>query len=59
MKRRDAVKLHNEDEVIIKKTGQILRVIEACWHLLDKHGNPRVINLLLDDGNWYNHKEVK
>ena len=59
MKRRDAVKLHNEDEVIVKKTGQVLRVIESCWHLLDKHGNPRVINLLLNDGKWYNHKDVK
>ena len=59
MKRRDAMKLHNEDEVIVKKTGQVRRVIESSQHLLDKHGNPIVINLLLDDGNWYNHKEVK
>lgn len=59
MKRRDAMKLHNEDEVIVKKTGRVLRVIESYQHLLDKHGNPRVINLLLDDGNWYNHKEIK
>ena len=59
MKRRDAMKLHNEDEVIVKKTGLVLRVIESYWHLLDKHGNPRVINLLLDDGLWYTHKEVK
>lgn len=59
MKRRDAMKLHNEDEVIVKKTGQVLRVIESCGHLLDKHGNPTVINLLLDDGLWYTHKEIK
>lgn len=52
------MKLHNEDEVIVKKTGHVLRVIESCWHLLDKHGNPRVINLLMNDGNWYNHKDV-
>lgn len=59
MKRRDAMKLHNEDEVIVKKTGQVLRVIKAWEVNLDKHGNPRVISLLLDDGLWYTHKEVK
>ena len=59
MKRRDAMKLHNEDEVIVKKTGQVLRVIESLGLNLDRHGNPRVINLLLDDGLWYTHKEVK
>ena len=58
MKLKNAMKLHNEDEVTIKKTRQILRVIESRWPLLDKHGDPRIINLLLDDGNWYNHKEV-
>jgi len=59
MKRGDAMKLHNEDEVIVKKTGQVLRVIKAWGLNLDKHRNPSVIALLLDDGIWYTHKEVK
>ena len=52
MKRGDAMKLHNEDEVIVKKTGQVLRVIETHLH-------PKVLYLLLSDGNWYNNKEIK
>lgn len=59
MRIRDAKKLHNEDEVIVKSTGQVLRVIESCHHLLDKNGYPKVINLLLTDGRRYNHKEIK
>jgi len=52
MKLKDAMRLHNEDEVIIKKTGQVLRVIETRLH-------PKVFYLLLSDGNWYNNKEIK
>ena len=52
MKKDDARKLHNEDEVIVKKTGQILRVVE-------KYPHPKLIYLLLSDGYWYNNKEVK
>lgn len=52
MKKSDAKKLHNEDEVIVKKTGEVLRVV-------DSHLNSKRVYLLLSDGNYYNHKEIK
>lgn len=52
MKLKDAMKLHNEDEVIVKRTGEILHVVES-------HLNQKIVYLLLDDGEWYDHKEVR
>lgn len=52
MRFKDAKKLHNEDEVLIKKTGEILTVIEVMHE-------PKQVNVLLSDGLWYNHKDVK
>lgn len=59
MKLKDARKLHNEDEVTIKKTGQVLRVMDSFAPLLDAFGKPKIILFLLTDGNYYNHKEIK
>lgn len=53
MKFKDAKKLHHEDEVLIKKTGEILTVIEV------KHEQPKQVNVLLSDGLWYSHKDIK
>ena len=39
MKLQDALKLHNEDEVTVKKTKQ-------------------VVDVMLEDGNWYGYKEI-
>ena len=58
MKKCDAVKLRNEDEVIVKKTEtpMIVKNIEIVRDAADKMTR---VSLLLDDGNWYDHKEVK
>lgn len=52
MKFQKAKKLHNEDEVTIKKTKQILTVVETI--VTDK-----TVIVLCDDGNEYHHKDIK
>lgn len=60
MKYKDAIKLHNEDEVIIKKTGEIRTVIETIVTPKEHTtNNIPCVDILLDDGNWYGYKEVK
>lgn len=56
MKLQDALKLHPEDEVIVKKTGQPLLVLETTRV---KSGDKIYTSLLLSDGNWYGYKEIK
>lgn len=51
MKFSVARKLHNEDEITIKKTGQILRVVEV-------QVEEKACFILCDDGNQYHHMEV-
>lgn len=54
----NARKLHNEDEVILKKTGACLRVLDVSC--------PRPMNMIqrkevfikCDDGNTYHHTEI-
>ena len=59
MKLKDAMKLHNEDEVTVKKTGTILRVIEKeCFTKEESATGSGYVNLYLTDGQWYTHKEV-
>ena len=60
MKLADALKLHNQDYVTVKKTGKTSRVIEI--EVTPKEhttNNMTCVDLLLDDGNWYGYKEVK
>lgn len=52
---RNAKKLHNEDEVTIKETGNILRVLDAYVNLF----NSKQILIKCEDGNTYTHKEIK
>lgn len=52
MRYQDAKKLHNEDEIIIKKTGKVLSVITV--EVLPKH-----VNVLCTDGHVYHHTEIK
>jgi hypothetical protein len=48
---RYAKKLHNEDEVLIKKTGEIVQVISIeVWG--------KDIFVLCSDGNTYHHREL-
>lgn len=54
MKYRDAKKLHNEDEVISKKTGRLLTVISVKVDDINKD-----VFILCQDGNTYHHKDIK
>lgn len=59
MRYRDAVNLHNEDEVIVKSTGCGMIVIETEIVSREKSadGKPAVM-IMLEDGNMYHHTEV-
>lgn len=52
---RNAKRLHNEDEVTVKRTGEVLWVLDA-WVPED---NPKVVLIECDDGNTYTHREVR
>lgn len=54
MQYRYAKTLHNEDEVTIKKTGEIRRVVEV-----QVFPDEKSVNITLDDGNEYIHTEIK
>lgn len=54
MQYRYAKKLHNEDEVTIKKTGEIRTVIETVDYFKEKF-----VLITLNDGNTYHHTEIK
>ena len=59
MKIRDALKLHNGDEVIVKKNKQVMRVVEV--EITPKEhttNNMTCIDVKLEDGNWYGYKEL-
>lgn len=49
-----AKNLHNEDEVISKKTGTSLRVVRT-----DVDEESRDVFIYCDDGQYYHHTEVK
>lgn len=51
---RQAKKLHNEDEVVVKATGAVLQVL---YIELDRYG-PNVF-IHCDDGNCYHHTAVR
>ena len=60
MKLKDAQKLHNEDEVTLKKTGKVMTVIDVIKTPAEHTTNHiNCVDILLEDGNWYGHKEVK
>ena len=52
---RDAKKLHNEDEVTVKSTKQIVTVLQVYLYL---EKDKRYIMLECDDGNTYYHDEI-
>ncbi len=49
-----ALKLHNEDEVTIKETGEVLTVLQAYTPDTTKR-----VFIECDDGNTYLHTEVQ
>lgn len=59
MKLKDALKLHNEDEVMVKKTKAILKVIEVMITPKEFTTNHMTcVDILLEDGSWYGYKEI-
>ena len=54
MKWTDAANLYNEDEVIVKRTGKIMEVVEIE---VDEYAHN--VEVMLEDGNWYNHTEIE
>lgn len=54
MKYINAKKLHNGDEIIIKKTNEILSVVSVEHYIYTKD-----VYVLCNDGNKYHHKEIK
>ena len=60
MKWNDAIKLQNEDEVIVKKTGQVMSVVETeIIYAKDASNGINAMSVMLEDGNWYGYKEIK
>lgn len=49
---RNAKKLHNEDEVIVKETGCPLYVISTTI-------TEKVVYVECDDGNVYHHRDIR
>ena len=59
MKLQDALKLHNEDEVTVKKTKQVMRVVEIEVTPKERTtNNMTCVDVMLEDGNWYGYKEI-
>ena len=59
MRYDDARRLHNEDQVIVRKTGQVLMVVETRLVAPEKTaGLAPAVEVMLDDGNWYSHREI-
>jgi hypothetical protein len=56
MKLEHAKNLHNEDEVTIKETGRILRVLDA--YTVDDPDHGECVLIECEDGCTYRHDEV-
>jgi len=54
MKYVNAKRLHNEDEVISKETGDSLYVVST--EVDEEH---KKVIILCDDGNYYHHRDIK
>lgn len=54
MSYQDAVKLHNEDEVIVKKTGKSVSVVTT-----ETFPSSKSVLILGNDGCLYHHLDVK
>lgn len=60
MKFADALKLHNEDEVTVKRTKRVMRVVEVEITPKENTFNHiACVDVLLEDGNWYGYKEIR
>lgn len=52
MTRRQAEKLHNEDEMMVKETGEILTVLSVDVY-------NKMVLVHCDNGNAYHHKDIR
>lgn len=60
MKLADALKLHNEDEVTVKRTKRVMRVVEIEITPKEHTTNHMTcVDILLEDGKWYGYKEIR
>ena len=53
MRWTDAARLYNEDKVVVKETKEVMSVINID---IDKENHN--VEVMLDDGNWYNHRDI-
>ena len=51
---RNAKKLHTGDEIELKATGEIARIVEV--YIDEEH---KTVLAMTDDGNWHRHKTFK
>lgn len=51
---RNAVKLHSEDEVIVKATGAALTVVD-----IEVDDSAKAVFIRCSDGNLYHHRALK
>lgn len=59
MKLQDALKLHNEDEVMVKRTRQVMKIVRTEVIPKENTSNHMTyVDIMLEDGNWYRHKEI-
>ena len=58
---KNALQLHNGDEVTVKQTGQIMTVVQTRYIPKDPtYGRIKdELSVFLEDGCWYNHRELK
>jgi len=57
---KNALRLHNGDEVIVKRTKECLRVVETAITPKEYTANNMTcVDVLLTDGNWYGYKEIR
>ena len=58
---KNALCLHHGDEVTVKKKGQIMTVIQIKYIPKDpSYGRINdELSVFLEDGCWYDHKEIK
>lgn len=54
MRYKDAVTLHNEDEVTVKRSKATMQVVE-----IEVVEEVKCVSVLLTDGNWYWHAEIR
>ena len=57
---KDALKLHNGDEVVVKRTKEIQTVVEVEFVPEEQTNNRAAgLSVRLTDGNWYGYKEIR